>query len=214
MLERIIKNLENLQAEVESLNVKAKKKKSGSSSSSSSSSESSDGDMGEAVDMRALRKNKNFAKHTWAPVALAGQNSASDNSSSSISVAPVETLASAHVVTEAMSSVMLPPFHLAERIAAALSTSDDVKEEEPAIVAQIRALCSTANSAPASTREIYSRGPIELRDTSGGRVIMDTTSSSFPSLVIPVSRDVVTGCTIEVCTVGKCKRGGSIFRLY
>jgi len=135
VLERIIKNLEDLQAEVESLNVKSKKKKSGPPRSSSSESS----DIG-----------------------------------------------------------------MAERLLAARSTRNLVEDEEPAIVAQIRALCSTANP---SSREIYSRGPIELKDTPAGRVIVDTISSSLlSSLVDPVSS---TSGTMEVCTVGKCKRGGS-----
>jgi len=180
VLERIIKNLEDLQAGVESLNVKAKKKKYGSSSFSS---ETGDFDVAKAVDIQAPCKCKKSAKHARTPIAVA--------SDSFTSISPW--------ATEAMRSVMLPPFHSAEQIAAARSTSDDVEEEEPAVVAQIRALCSTASSP---TREVFSRGPIELKDTPVGRVIVDTISSSLPSLVIPEG-------TIEVCTVGKCRRGGS-----
>lgn len=184
VLERIIKNLEDLQAEIESLNIKAKKKKYGSSSFSS---ETGDFDMAKAVDMQAPCKSNKSAKHARAPIAVASDTFTSISPSA----------------TEAMRSVMLPPFHSAEQIAAARSTSDDVEEEEPAIVAQIRALCSTANSP---TRETFSRGPIELKDTPVGRVIVDTISTSLPSLVIPFPS---TSGTIEVCTVGKCRRGGS-----
>ncbi|KAG0504353.1 hypothetical protein KC19_6G026800 [Ceratodon purpureus] len=208
ILDRIMRNLEDLQEEVESLNAKAmkKKKKDGSSSSSSSSSESSDSaDMGEALDMRALRKRKISGKYTRAALPAAAQTSESN----SIPTVHIETFLQTHAVAEAAT---LPSFLSAEGnstgMASAVSGSDNPQEGEPAIVAQIRALCSTPNSpTSATTREIYRRGPIELKDTPSGRVIVDATSPSPDS--IPVSTDVSTSGKIEVCTVGKCKRGGS-----
>ena len=240
VMEQMIKNLQDLQAEVECLNVKAKKMKSGSSSSSSSSSssessesdvgeaiaemkplkvkgkkkngslssssissssESSDGDMGKAVDMRALRKSRDSVKEMSVPVSMAGQ-------AVPIPIAPEETSSQATSAgVEAVSPVM-PSSLLSERIAAgisaAVSTSSYLLEEEPAIVTQIRALCSTASvSTSANTKEIYSRGPIELKETPSGRVIVDTASVS------PVLTDASISGKIDVCTVGKCRRGGS-----
>jgi hypothetical protein len=109
--------------------------------------------------MRALRKRKISAKHVRrAAVPVAAQISALGNGSSSVPVASAETFSQIPAIAIS-SSVMLPLFHPVEgnpaEAASAVSGSDDAGEEDPAIVAQIRALCSTASSATsATTREI------------------------------------------------------------
>ena len=188
VLDRMMKNLEDLRPEIECLNVKAMKKKKNDGSSSASSSESSDSDMGKPMDMPALRKRKNSPA-----VAVAAQTSAPENRTHSIPPVHAEPLSQTH--TE---MVILPLFHSAER--------KPPQVEEPAIVAA----CCTANSAsPVTAQEIYRRGPIEPKDTLSGRVIVDATSSSPPSPDISVFMEANTRAVIEVCTIGKCKRGGS-----
>lgn len=54
-------------------------------------------------------------------------------------------------------------------------------------------------------REIYIRGFIELKEIVGGRVIVDLVLILFFFVVV---EDVIISGKIEICIVGKCRRGG------
>jgi hypothetical protein len=78
------------------------------------------------------------------------------------------------------------------------------EEEEPEIVAQIRALCNSANVGRGSVT-------LERRGSPRVQVMPDTptTPPAWPSLPPAETRQVEMTGNIEVCMGKKCKRGGA-----
>lgn len=169
-------------------------------------------EIGKAVDLRALRKNKKCAKQFGFRFAINAPSNASVSAIDTVSLVPVESTSQLNQVVETMRSI--PSIASAERTAVGIanlgSLSGNVHEQEPAIISQLRALCSTPSTCTSTNPSpIHSRGPIELKDTPGGRVIVETELSFLPSVVDPPPTTANTGGKIEVCTVGKCRKGGS-----
>lgn len=110
--------------------------------------------------------------------------------------APEESSSQGSVGVEAMSPKMpAPSLHSAERGAPEAVTVGGAQEEEPAI--------AVSTSTSANMRETYTIGRIEAKETPS----VDTPLPS--NVVAAVCTDASAGGKIEVCTGGKCRKGGS-----
>lgn len=89
-----------------------------------------------------------------------------------------------------------------------VSMSVVFEDEEFVIIVYIWVFCSSVNVfILVSVREIYIRGLIELKDMFNGWIIVDKVLLLMFLVVFGFMEFSCSG-KIEVCIVGKCRRGG------